>query len=71
MCVSKLGAIDSDYGLSPVRCLVIIWKNVGLILTGSLGSYLSEIVIKEKALEMSSAKKKPFYPGLNVLIIIM
>ena len=51
-------------------------KNAGLILTGPLGSYLSEIVIKaifvqEKALEMSSAKQKPFYPGLNVLIIIM
>ena len=51
-------------------------KNAGLILTGPLGSYLSEIVIKaifiqEKALEMSSAKQKPFYPGLNMLIIIM
>ena len=51
-------------------------KNAGLILTGPLGSYLSEIVIKEiliqeKALEMSSAKQKPFYPSLNVLIIIM
>ena len=51
-------------------------KNASLILTGPLGSYLSEIVIKaifiqEKALEMSSAKQKPFYPGLNVLIIIM
>ena len=37
--------------------------------------YLIEIVIKaifiqEKALEMST-KRKPFYPGLNVLIIIM
>ena len=65
ICVSKLGAIDSDKGLSPVRCQLIIWKNAGLILTGPLGSYLSEIVIKaifiqEKALEMSSAKQKPF-----------
>ena len=75
ICVSKLGAIDSDNGLSTVRCQVIIWKNAGLILIGPLGSYLSEIVIKaifiqEKALEMSSAKQKPFYPGLNVLIMI-
>ena len=51
-------------------------KNAGLILTGPLGSYLSEIVIKtifiqEKALEMLSAKQKPFYPGLSMLIIIM
>ena len=75
ICVSKLGAIDSDNGLSPMRCQVIILKNAGLILTGLLGSYLSGIVIKaifiqEKALEMSSAKQKPFYPGLNVLLII-
>ena len=46
ICVSKLGAIDSDNGLSPVRCQVIIWTNAGLILIGPLGSYLSEIVIK-------------------------
>ena len=51
-------------------------KNAGLILTGPLGSYLSEIVIKaiffhEKAWGMSYAKQKAFYPGLNVLIIIM
>ena len=76
ICVSKLGAIDSDNGLSPVRCQVIIWTNAGLILIGPLGSYLGEIVVKaifiqEKTLEMSSAKQKPFYPGLNVLIIIM
>ena len=76
ICVSKLGAIDSDKGLSQVRCQVIIWKNAGLILTGPLSSYLSEIVIKaifiqEKALEMACAKQKPFYPGLNVLIIII
>ena len=37
---------------------------------------MSEIVIKaifiqEKALKMSPAKQKPFYPGLNVLMIIM
>ena len=41
----------------------------------ALGTYLSEIVIKaifiqEKALEIS-IKRNPFYPGLNVLIIIM
>ena len=30
ICVSKLGAIDSDNGLSPVRCQVIIWTNAGL-----------------------------------------
>ena len=76
ICVSKLGAIDSDNGLSPVRCQVIIWKNSGFILTGPLVSYLSEIVTKailysEKALEMSSPKQRPFHPGLNVLIIIM
>ena len=75
ICASKLGAIDSDNGLSPVRCQVIIWTNAGLIPIGPLGSYLSEIVIKaifiqEKAVEMS-AKQKPFHPGFNVLIIII
>ena len=30
ICVSKLGAIDSDKGLSPVRCQVIIWKKCWL-----------------------------------------
>ena len=66
--------IDSDNGFSPVRCQVIIWTNAGLMLTGPLGTYLSEIVIKaifiqENALKMSSAKRKPFYPGLNVLTL--
>ena len=74
--VSKLegGGIDSDNGLS-VRCQIIIWTNAGWILTGPLGTYLGEIVIKaifiqDKALK-TSAKRKPFYPGLNVLIIKM
>ena len=33
--------IDSDNGLLPVRCQVIIWTNAGLILTGPLGTYLN------------------------------
>ena len=44
ICVSKLGG-DSNNGLSSVRCQVIIWTNAGLIVTGPLGTYLSEIVI--------------------------
>ena len=35
------GGVDSDNGLS-VRCQVIIWTNAGLILTGPLGTYLSD-----------------------------
>ena len=46
ICVSSKGGgggIDSDNGLSMrVRCQVIIWTNTGLILTGPLGTFLSD-----------------------------
>ena len=32
ICVSKLTIIDSDNGLSPARCHVIIWTNAGLLI---------------------------------------
>ena len=69
------GVIDSDNGLSPVRCQVIILTNAGLMLTGPMGTYLSDIVIKsifspENASGMSSAERKPFYLSLNLLITI-
>ena len=40
--VSKLNIIGSDNGLSPGRRRAIIWTNVEILLTGTLGTNLSE-----------------------------
>ena len=76
ICVSKLTIIGSDNGLSPDRRQAIIWTNAGLLLIGPLGTNFSEILIeilkfsfKKMPLNVSSAKRRPFCPGLNVLII--
>ena len=73
-CVSKLTIIGSDNGLSPDRRQAIIWTNAGLLLIGPLGTHLSEILIeiltfsvKKMRLKVSSAKRRPFCLGLNVL----
>ena len=74
ICVSKLTIIGSDNGLSPDRRQAIIWTNDGLLLIGSLGTNFSEILIeiltfsfKKMRLKVSSAKRRPFCLGLNVL----
>ena len=74
ICVSKLTIIGSDNGLSPDRRQAIIWTNAGLLLIGPLGTNFNEILIeiltfsfKKMRLKMSSAKRRPFCPGLNVL----
>ena len=46
ICVSKLPIIDSDNSLSPGRRQAIIWTNDGILLTGPLGTNLSEILSK-------------------------
>ena len=76
ICVSKLTIIGSDNGLSPdLRQAAVIWTNTGLLLIGPLGTNFSEILIeiltfsfKKKRLKVSSAKRRPFCLGLNVLI---
>ena len=72
--VSKLTIIGSDNGLSPDRRQAIIWTNAGLLLIGPLGTNFSEILIeiltfsfKNIRFKMSSAKRRPFCLGLNVL----
>ena len=72
--VSKLIAIGSDNGLSPGRRQAIIWTNAGILLIGTLGTNFSEILIeirifsfKKMGLKVSSAKRRPFCLGLNVL----
>ena len=75
ICVSKLTIIGSDNGLSPDRRQAIIWTNAGLMLIGPLGTNFSEILIeiltfsfKKMRLKVSSAKRRPFCLGLNVLM---
>ena len=74
ICVSKLTIIGSDNGLSPDRRQAIIWTNAGLLLIGPLGTNFSEILIevltfsfKKMRFKVSSAKRRPFCLGLNVL----
>ena len=76
ICVSKLTIIGSDNGLSPDRRQAIIWTNAGLLLIGPLGTNVSEILIeiltfsfKKMRLKVSSAKRRPFCLGLNVLTL--
>ena len=75
MCVSKLTIIGSDNGLSPDRRQAIIWTNAGLLLIVPLGTNFSEILIeiltfsfKKMHLKVSSAKRRSFCLGLNMLI---
>ena len=75
ICVSKLTIIGSDNGLSPGRCQAIIWTNAGMLLIWTLGTNFSEILneihafsFKKMHLKMSSATRRPFCLGLNVLM---
>ena len=48
-CISKLTTIGSDNGLSPSRCLAIIWTNAGILLLRPLrnklkGNFLSTFI---------------------------
>ena len=74
ICVSKLTITGSDNGLSPHRRQAIIWTNAGIFLIGPLGTNFSEILIeiltfsfKKMRLQVSSAKRRPFCLGLDVL----
>ena len=74
ICVSELTIIGSDNGLSPGWRQAIIWTNAGILLIGSLGTNLSEILIKiyifsfkTMHLKLSSGNWRPFRLGLNVL----
>ena len=75
ICVNKLTIIGSDNGLSPDWRQAIIWTNAGLLLIGPLGTNFSEILIemltfslKKMHLKVTSAKRRSFCLGLNVLI---
>ena len=75
LCVGDLTIIGSDNGLSPGRRQAIIWNNAGSLLIGPLGTNFHEIQIeilpfsfKKMRLKMLSAKRRPFYLGLNALM---
>ena len=74
ICVGNLTIIGADNGLSPERRQAIIWTNAGILLIGPLRTNFSDISIgiqtfsfKKMHFKMSSAKRRPFCLGLNVL----
>ena len=74
ICVNDLTSIGSDNGLSPGRRQAIIRTNAGILLIRPLGinfsDFLVEILIfsfKKMRSKASSAKRRPFCLGLNVL----
>ena len=78
ICVDDLTIIGSDNGLSPWRHQALIWINAGLLLIGPLGTNFSEILIeivtfsfKKMHLKVSSAKRRPFCLGFNVLTVYL
>ena len=75
ICISKLTIIGSDNGLSPGRCLAIIWIIAGILLIGLLGISFIEISIKintfpfkKMHLKMLSAQWRLFCLGFNELM---
>ena len=74
ICVHNLTITGPDNGLSPGRHQAIIWTNAGILLIGPLGTNFSELLIgiqtfsfKKMQLKTSSAKRRPFCFGLDVL----
>ena len=77
ICLHKLTIIGSDNALSPERRQASIWTNAGILLIGTLGTNFSEILseihtfsFKKMHLKISSAKRRPFCLGLNVLMLV-
>ena len=76
ICIGNLIISGSDNGLSPGGRQAIIWTNARILLIGHLGTNFSDFFIgiqtlsfKKIRLKMSSAKRRPFCLGLNVLRI--
>ena len=61
-----------DIGLLPYK--VVIWTNAWFLLIGSLGTYFSEIVLKQlSSKKMQSkvlyAQRQPFHTVLNIIML--
>ena len=76
ICVSKLAIIGSDNGLSPGWRQAIIWTNARILLIRPLGTNFNEMLIEiltfsfmKMRLKVTSAKRRPFCLGLNVLTL--
>ena len=74
ICVSDLTSVGSDNGLSPGLRQAIIRTNAGIVLIRPLGTNFSEFLVeilkfsfKKMRLKVSSAKRRPFCLGPNVL----
>ena len=74
ICVSDLTIIGSDNDLSLSPRQTIIRTNAGILLIRPLRTNFSEVLIeilifsfKKRRLKVSSAKRRPFCIGLNVL----
>ena len=74
ICISERVIIGSDNGLSPIRRQAIIYTNADLLSIEALETKFNEIRIEIQNLSfmkihlnMSSAKRRPFCLGLNVL----
>ena len=72
--IRKLSIVGSDNGLSPGWRQAITWTNAGILLIGTLGINISEILIKihtfslkKTHFKMSSGKWRPSCLSLNVL----
>ena len=86
MCISKLSyptgypwlpLVQIYKHLSPVRQRAIIWTNVGLLSVRPQGTFPhwnlnlnSKVPLKKIHLKMSSAKRRPSCPSLNVLTLM-
>ena len=75
ICVGNLTINGSDNGLSPGRRQAIILTNAGILLIGPIETNFSEMLIEiltfsleKMRSKVSSAKRRPFCLGLNVLI---
>ena len=61
ICISKLTSIGSDNGLLPGRHQAIIWTNPGILLTGTLGNFFSEILIEILTFSFQQMRLKVSY----------
>ena len=74
MCAGKLTIVGAGNGFLPGRRQAIVWTKVGILLTGRLGTNISEFSIviqtfsfKKMHLIMLCANGRPFCLGLSVL----
>ena len=70
ICVSEIIIIGSDNGFSPGRRQAIIWTSAGILLIGSFGIHLSEILIEINLLmiALTQVLSDNFKPSLKAAL---